>query len=52
VREAAQLPATSIPVSEPVATREARPFVSRIMNYRRPSEASLMALSGRQAVAQ
>ena len=52
VREAAQLPATSIPVSEPVATREARPFVSRIMNYRRPSEASLMSLSGRQAVAQ
>jgi DNA-binding CsgD family transcriptional regulator len=52
VREAAQLPATSIPVSEPVATREARPYVSRIMSYRPPAEASLMSLSGRQAVAQ
>ena len=52
VREAAQLPATGIPVSEPVATREARPYVSRIMSYRRPAEASLMSLSGRQAVAQ
>ena len=51
VREAAQLPATSVPVAEPVATREARPFVSRIMNYHRPT-ASLMSLSGREALAQ
>jgi DNA-binding CsgD family transcriptional regulator len=53
VREAAQLPASGIPVVEqPVATREARPFVSRIMNYRRPASSSLMSLSGREAVAQ
>src|SRR6201997_3407823 len=53
VREAAQLPACGIPVVEqPVATREARPFVSRIMNYRRPASPSLMSLSGREAVAQ
>jgi len=53
VREAAQLPASGIPVVEqPVATREARPFVSRIMSYRRPASPSLMSLSGREAVAQ
>jgi DNA-binding CsgD family transcriptional regulator len=52
VREAAQLPASVVPVPEPVATREARPFVSRIMNYRRPAAASLMTMSGREAVAQ
>src|SRR5882672_7563666 len=40
VREAAQIPASSFPVVEPVATREARPFVSRIMNYRRPAAPS------------
>jgi DNA-binding CsgD family transcriptional regulator len=54
VREAAQIPASNIPVvDQPVATREARPFVSRIMNYRRPDSPSLMSsLSRRQAVAQ
>jgi DNA-binding CsgD family transcriptional regulator len=53
VREAAQLPSsTPIPVTEPVATREARPFVSRIMSYRRPAAAALMSLAGREAVAQ
>jgi len=51
VREAAQIPASSFPVVEPVATREARPFVSRIMNYRRPVAPSLMSLSTREAVA-
>ena len=51
VREAAQIPASSFPVAEPVATREARPFVSRIMNYRRPAAPSLMSLSTREAVA-
>jgi DNA-binding CsgD family transcriptional regulator len=54
VREAAQLPASGIPVVEqqPVATREARPFVSRLMNYRRPASPSLMSLSAREALAQ
>jgi DNA-binding CsgD family transcriptional regulator len=53
VREAAQIPASNIPVvDQPVATREARPFASRIMSYRRPDSPSLMSLSGRQAVAQ
>jgi DNA-binding CsgD family transcriptional regulator len=52
VREAAQLPASTLPVTEPVAAREARPFVSRIMNYRRPAAAALMSLPGREAVAQ
>ena len=54
VREAAQqLPASNIPVREqPVATREARPFVSRLMNYRRPASPSLMSMSAREALAQ
>jgi DNA-binding CsgD family transcriptional regulator len=52
VREAAQLPASNVPVVQPVATRESRPFVSRIMNYRRPAAPSLMSLSTREAVAQ
>jgi DNA-binding CsgD family transcriptional regulator len=54
VREAAQqLPASNIPVTEqPVATREARPFVSRLMNYRRPASPSLMSISAREALAQ
>jgi len=52
VREAAQLPTSSTPVPEPVATREARPFVSRIMNYRRPVAPSLMSLSAREVIAQ
>ena len=53
VREAAQLPASNTaPVTEPVATRESRPFVSRIMNYRRPGPAPLLSLTGRAAVTQ
>jgi DNA-binding CsgD family transcriptional regulator len=54
VREAAQqLPASNVPVREqPVATREARPFVSRLMNYRRPASPSLMSMSAREALAQ
>ncbi len=53
-REAAQqLPASNIPVTEqPAATREARPFVSRLMNYRRPASPSLMSMSAREALAQ
>jgi len=52
VREAAQLPNSSLPVAEPVATRETRHFVSRFIDYRRPAVAALMSLSGREAVAQ
>jgi DNA-binding CsgD family transcriptional regulator len=52
VREAAQMPTSAAPIVEPVATREARPFVSRIMNYRRPAAPALLSLSGREAVAQ
>jgi DNA-binding CsgD family transcriptional regulator len=54
VREAAQqLPASNVPVREqPAATREARPFVSRLMNYRRPASPSLMSMSAREALAQ
>jgi DNA-binding CsgD family transcriptional regulator len=52
VREAAHLPASNVPAAQPVATRESRPFVSRIMNYRRPSTPSLLSLSAREAVAQ
>jgi DNA-binding CsgD family transcriptional regulator len=51
VREAAQVSTPNIPsVAAPVATREARPFVPRVMNYRRP--APLVAMSGREAIAQ
>jgi DNA-binding CsgD family transcriptional regulator len=54
LREAAQIPAANTPLAEqqPVATRESRPFVSRIMNYRRSAAPSLMSLSARGAVAQ
>lgn len=52
VREAAQHAAPSLPIAAPVATREARPFVSRVMSYRRPSAGSFVALSGREALAQ
>jgi DNA-binding CsgD family transcriptional regulator len=54
VREAAQIPAAHVPLVEqqPAATRESRPFVSHIMNYRRPAAPSLMSLSTRGAVAQ
>lgn len=48
VREAAQIS----PPSLPVATREARPFVSRVMAYRRPVSASLVPMSGREALTQ
>src|SRR5438552_11604013 len=52
VREAAQLPSSTLQTTEPVATREARTFVSRFMDYRRPAAAALMSLPGRQAVTQ
>jgi DNA-binding CsgD family transcriptional regulator len=53
VREAAQLPVSNIPpIAEPVATREARSFVSRVMNYRRPGTGSLMSLPARALVTQ
>jgi DNA-binding CsgD family transcriptional regulator len=53
VREAAQLPVSNIPpIAEPVATREARSFVSRVMNYRRPGAGSLMSLPARALVTQ
>jgi DNA-binding CsgD family transcriptional regulator len=52
VREAAQISASNIPIPVPVATREARSFVSGVMSYRRPAGAPLMALSGRQNVVQ
>lgn len=51
VREAAQLPPGNIAIHEPVATREARPFASRIMNYRRLAAPTLLPLPGREAVA-
>ncbi len=50
VREAAQHSSPSLPVAAPVATREARPFVSRVMSYRRPAPGPLVSLSARQAV--
>lgn len=53
VREAARHSTPNLPISAPVATREARPLVSRVMNYRRSSGASaFMSLPGREAVAQ
>ena len=52
VREAAQHSTPSLPVVAPVATREARPFVSRVMSYRRPVAGSFVSLSGREALAQ
>jgi DNA-binding CsgD family transcriptional regulator len=52
VREAAQHPAPSMPITAPVATREARPFVSRVMNYRRPGTGSYVSLTGREALPQ
>jgi DNA-binding CsgD family transcriptional regulator len=52
VREAAQVSSPTLPVAPPVATRESRPFVSRVMSYRRPVSASLVPMSGREAVAQ
>jgi DNA-binding CsgD family transcriptional regulator len=52
VREAAQVSSPGLPVAAPVATRESRPFVSRVMSYRRPVSTSLVPMSGREAVAQ
>src|SRR5262252_3316236 len=56
VREAAQHTSQRTPVAEavsaPVNTREARPFVSRVMNYRRPAHTSFIAMNGREALAQ
>lgn len=55
VREAAQHTSQRTPVAEaasgPVNTREARPFVSRVMSYRRPAHA-FVALNGREVLAQ
>jgi len=51
VREAAQHTSPNFPVQTPVATREARPLVSRVMSYRRAGGA-FMAMPGREAVAQ
>jgi DNA-binding CsgD family transcriptional regulator len=54
VREAAQHTSQRMPlgeaVSTPTNTREARPFVPRVMSYRRP--ASFLAMHGREALAQ
>jgi DNA-binding CsgD family transcriptional regulator len=50
VREATQHTSPNIPVHAPVATRESRPLVSRVMNYR--GGGVFMAMSGREAVAQ
>ncbi len=52
VREAAQHATPNLPVSVPVATREARPFVPRATSYSRPHTRPLVAMSGRQALTQ
>jgi len=52
VREAAQHTAPAISLSAPVATRESRPLVSRVMNYRRNASSSFLALTSREAIAQ
>jgi len=51
VREATQHTSPNFPVHAPVATRESRPLVSRVMNYRRGGGA-FMSMPGREAVAQ
>jgi DNA-binding CsgD family transcriptional regulator len=51
VREAAQHTSPNFTIQSPVATREARPLVSRVMDYRRGGGA-FMSLPGREAVAQ
>jgi len=51
VREAAQHTSPNFPIQSPVATREARPLVSQVMNYRRGGGA-FMSIPGREAVAQ
>jgi len=51
VREAVQHATPGVAMPAPVATREARPLVSRIMDYGR-NAGSFMAMPGRQAVAQ
>jgi len=52
VREAAQHTAPAISLSAPVATRESRPLVSRVMNYRRNASSSFLALTSGEAIAQ
>jgi DNA-binding CsgD family transcriptional regulator len=52
VREAAQTSAPTPPLAPPVTARDTRPFVSRVMSYRRPSAGSFVALSRREALAQ
>src|ERR1700756_2252380 len=51
VREAVQHATPNFTLHEPVATRESRPLVSRVMNYRRAGGA-FMSMPGREAVAQ
>ena len=51
VREAVQHATPGVAMPAPVATREARPLVSRIMDYGR-NAGSFMSMPGRQAVAQ
>jgi DNA-binding CsgD family transcriptional regulator len=50
VREATQHTSPNFPLQSPVATREARPLVSRVMNYR--GGGAFMSMPGREAVAQ
>ena len=52
VREAAHHTSQRMPVSAPVATREARAFVPSVMNYRRPTPASFATMNGRATVTQ
>src|SRR2546428_290434 len=52
VREASRHAMGVLPAPLAAATREVRPFVSRVMSYRRPVSASLVPMSGREAVAQ
>ncbi len=51
VREATQHTSPNFPVHAPVATRESRPLVSGVMNYRRGGGA-FMSMPGREAIAQ
>ena len=50
--EAALHATPSLPVSVPVPTREARPFVPRVTSYSRSHTRPLVAMSGRQALTQ
>jgi DNA-binding CsgD family transcriptional regulator len=52
VREAAQHATPAVSLSAPVATRESRPLVSRVMNLRNRASSSFLALTSREAIAQ